>query len=46
MSRAVARADRQNILLTKASAGCPPTVKIADFGLAKMGKLLLGFSGC
>jgi hypothetical protein len=32
--------------LTKAPAGCPPTVKIADFGLAKMGKLMLGFSGC
>jgi serine/threonine protein kinase len=46
MERVVARADGQNILLTKPSAGCMPIVKIADFGLAKMGKLLLGPNGC
>jgi len=32
------KADEQNILLTKETPDSPAQVKIADFGLAKMGK--------
>jgi serine/threonine protein kinase len=36
-----ARLIVQNILLTKETPDCPAQIKIADFGLAKMGELTL-----